>query len=68
MSDSFKCKCIKCGKEQEYYNDTETQPGKVTPQAGMVKAHMDGWNYGRKAICWDCQQTTEYEENTVTVE
>lgn len=59
MSDSFKCKCSKCGIEKEYYTDTHIQKNKSTLQTGLVKAFMDGWNWGKNALCWDCQPDDE---------
>ena len=54
MSDSFKCRCKKCGKEEQFFTDTEVQHGKYALQSGLTKAFMAGWDIG--GDCWDCQQ------------
>ena len=54
MSDSFKCRCRKCGKEEQFFTDSEIQDGKFSIQSGLTKAFMDGWDIG--GDCWDCQQ------------
>jgi hypothetical protein len=59
MNDSFKCKCSKCGIEKEYHTDKEIQEGKFAIQTGLVRAFLDGWNWGKNALCWDCQPKDE---------
>lgn len=48
----FKCSCVKCNLQQSYEN--------------LKEAYMDGWNFGRNAVCWDCQQT-KADNDPVTI-
>lgn len=56
----FKCKCVKCGVEKSYFD--------------MKEAYMDGFNFGKNAMCWECQKslkntTPEFEPfNEIVIE
>lgn len=49
----FKCKCVKCNHEQAYEN--------------LKAAYMDGWNFGKNAMCWDCQKASKAEYDPIAV-
>jgi hypothetical protein len=38
----FVCKCSKCNVSRYYLN--------------IKKAFLDGWQFGNKALCWECQK------------
>lgn len=51
----FKCRCGACNKTQAYPD--------------LKAAYMDGWNIGKNALCWECQQEAkaEYAKSVVEI-
>jgi hypothetical protein len=51
----FKCKCIKCNKEESF--------------SGLKEAYMNGWFFGRTQMCHDCEKNKKHDklENIVNI-
>lgn len=48
----FKCKCCKCNKEDSFTD--------------LKAAYMDGWTFGKNAVCWDCQKSGKVKDDLDT--